>query len=225
LKAGAGRHAAPASRPASLIVLLAGSLVALIGAVGLTASAFAGRAGYNPGPPRRVAVPRGRIGPVPDAADDVAVPKPVFLIIPAIGVRTRLVRLGSTSTGAMAVPTTTSVAGWYTASPRPGAIGSSIIAGHVDSYRGPGIFIRLRDLRPGDRAFVLRTNGTLAVFRITAVRLYLKAKFPFAAVFGPVPYPALRLITCGGSFDPAIGHYLSNVVAFGYEVGSQASLG
>jgi hypothetical protein len=33
-------------------------------------------------------------------------------------------------------------------------------------------------------------------------------------VYGPTPDAQLRLITCGGVFDPATGHYLSNVVAF-----------
>jgi hypothetical protein len=33
-------------------------------------------------------------------------------------------------------------------------------------------------------------------------------------VYGPTPNAQLRLITCGGAFDPTTGHYLSNVVAF-----------
>ncbi len=105
------------------------------------------------------------------------------------------------------------MAGWYTGSPRPGDIGSSIIIGHIDSLQGPGVFYRLRLLRPGQRVFVREKNGRLAVFRVTSVHMYLKAKFPTALVYGPVPDAQLRLITCGGAFDPATGHYLSNVVA------------
>jgi hypothetical protein len=33
-------------------------------------------------------------------------------------------------------------------------------------------------------------------------------------VYGPVPTAQLRLITCGGTFDTATGHYLSNVIVF-----------
>ncbi|GGQ33276.1 hypothetical protein BKA00_004864 [Actinomadura coerulea] len=29
-------------------------------------------------------------------------------------------------------------------------------------------------------------------------------------------YAALRLITCGGRFDRATGHYVDNVIAFGH---------
>lgn len=199
-------------------MLLAGVPVTLAAIAGIVVSGWPGRAAYPAAPVSRVAVPRGPVGPVPDAASHGGVPGPVFLIIPAIGVRTPLIRLGTTGGGAMAVPSSAKVAGWYTASPRPGAIGSSIIAGHVDSYRGPGVFFRLHLLRPGDRAFVLRANGTLAVFRITVVREYSKAAFPDSAVYGPVPYAGLRLITCGGTFDPETGSYLSNYVAYGQEV-------
>jgi sortase (surface protein transpeptidase) len=189
------------------------------GAAGIVAGNWHERGAYVAGPPPHVAVPRGPIAAVPDAERDANVPLPVFLIIPAIGVRTRLVRLGTTRSGAMAVPASTAVAGWYTASPRPGAIGPSIIAGHVDSYLGPGVFFRLRLLRPGDRAFVRRANGTFAVFQITAVREYLKSAFPVQAVYGPVPYAGLRLITCGGVFDYATRHYLSSIVAYATQVG------
>ncbi len=112
------------------------------------------------------------------------------------------------------MPASTSTAGWYTFSPRPGAIGSSIIAGHIDSRTGPGVFYRLRFMAQGARVYVKRTDGSLAVFRVTAKHLYPKAHFPTADVYGPAPTPQLRLITCGGTFDPATGHYLSNVIVF-----------
>jgi hypothetical protein len=62
--------------------------------------------------------------------------------------------------------------------------------------------------------YVRRANGTLAVFKVTAVRSYLKTRFPTEAVYGPAPGAQLRLITCGGTFDYGTGHYLSNVVVF-----------
>jgi hypothetical protein len=37
-------------------------------------------------------------------------------------------------------------------------------------------------------------------------------------VYGPTPDPELRLITCGGAFDYATGHYLSNIVVYATEV-------
>jgi Sortase domain len=140
--------------------------------------------------------------------------EPVSLTIPAIGVRTRLVHLGLNRNGTLQVPSSTAVAGWYTGSPRPGATGAAVIAGHVDSRTALGVFYWLRALRPGDRVYVKRADGTMAVFTVTRVRTYPKDKFPTAAVYGPVPDAELRLITCGGTFDWSTGHYLSNVVVF-----------
>jgi sortase (surface protein transpeptidase) len=139
---------------------------------------------------------------------------PVALTIPAIGVRTSLIHLGLQANGSLQVPSSTSVAGWYTGSPRPGAVGGSVIAGHVDSLTGPAVFYWLRDLNPGERVYVTRSDGTVATFSVTRVQDYPKASFPTSAVYGPAPDAELRLITCGGTFDSSTGHYLSNVIAY-----------
>ena len=135
--------------------------------------------------------------------------------------QTRLITLGVTADGALQVPSSTTVAGWYTGSPRPGDIGSAIIVGHVDSLTGPGVFYRLSKLRACDGSVlhVRRADGTMVEFRVTAVQTYLKDQYPAEAVYGPVPDAELRLITCGGAFDAATGHYLSNVVVYTTEAG------
>ena len=195
------RHSAAAARPAALT----GALPATGPATGSATEPATG--------PATLPAPSGRIvAAVPSAASPVAAP--VSLDIPAIAVSTRLIRLGLTATGALQVPGSTSVAGWYTGSSRPGAIGPAVIAGHIDSYTGPGVFYRLDQLRPGDQVYIGRTDGTLVVFRVTSVRTYAKAGFPTQAVYGPTPDAELRLITCGGAFDASRESYLSNVVVY-----------
>ena len=143
---------------------------------------------------------------------------PVALTIPAIRVSTPLIRLGLTSAGTLQVPDRFDVAGWYDRSPRPGAVGPAVIAGHIDSVNGPAVFYRLGLLGPGDQVDVRRADGTVAVFRVTHVGLYSKDRFPTAAVYGATPGPELRLITCGGAFDWSRHSYLSNVVVYAAEV-------
>jgi Sortase domain len=199
---------------AALTTLAAGLAMIAAGAAGLAVSrGGAGAAASG------VPTPDGPAAgvPWPSAAGPVALP--VELTVPAIGVRTSLVRLGLTPAGRLQVPASFTVAGWYDGSPRPGATGSAIIAGHIDSQAGPAVFYRLARLRPGDRAYVRRTDGTVALFRVTAVRIYPKDRFPTTAVYGPAPGPELRLITCGGTFDPALHSYLSNVVVYAVEAG------
>jgi len=76
------------------------------------------------------------------------------------------------------------------------------------------VFFRLGDLRPGNRVTVTRRDGSIAAFEITGVRRYPKDRFPTQLVYGNTNHAALRLITCGGSFDLSTGHYLDNVVVF-----------
>jgi hypothetical protein len=207
-----------AARPTSAVLAACGVAAFIMSAGGLVIASHGGRQATPPGATPFVAMPGGHTGRLPDSVDPVRAALPVELIIPAIGVRTRLIRLGRTASGALQVPATTSVAGWYTGSPRPGELGAAVIAGHVDSYAGPGVFFRLRLLRPGDLIFVRRADGSLAAFGVFAVRTQAKVRFPTAAVYGPVPAAELRLITCGGTFDPATGHYLSNVIVFAIAV-------
>ncbi len=213
-----GRHISPirvVRRPVAAAVLACGLLGAGIGLAGLAmASQHDGPAGRGPaGTASFVPVPLGSQAPAPQPSL-VRVARPVRLVIPSIGVRTRLVRLGLTPSGALQVPASFDMAGWYTGSSRPGGIGAAVIGGHIDSRRGPGVFYRLRFLHRGSRVYVRRADGTLAVFRVTAVHSYLKSRFPTEAVYGPTPDAQLRLITCGGAFDYATGHYLSNVIVY-----------
>jgi sortase (surface protein transpeptidase) len=207
-----------ARRPLTAAVLLGGVLAMTVTVAGLLL--LTGRPGRPPGTASAAVdrlTPHGTPAPLPKPATLTA-PLPVALRIPAIGIRTRLIRLGITRQGKLQVPSSPSVAGWYTSSPRPGEIGSSIIAGHIDSYLGPGIFYRLRELHPGNWIYVRQADGKLATFRVTGVHQYPKAHFPTAAVFGPAPDAELRLITCGGTFNYATHNYLSNVVVYGTEV-------
>jgi Sortase domain len=139
---------------------------------------------------------------------------PARLAIPSIGVATPLVRLGRERDGSMQVPADFDRAGWFAGGPPPGAVGPAVIAGHVDSRTGPAVFFRLRELRQGDAVEVARADGTRLVFLVEQARSYPKAAFPTAAVFGPAPWAALRLVTCGGDFDRARGSYRDNLVVF-----------
>jgi sortase (surface protein transpeptidase) len=165
--------------------------------------------------------PTGPIVAVSPSAAPKPVAAPVSLTIPLIGVQTNLMTLGLGSNGTLDVPplSMASVAGWYTGSPRPGAIGSAIIVGHIDTTKGPAVFYRLNTLTRGDKIYVKRADGTLVEFQVTLVQQYLKDHFPTQAVYGAVPDPELRLITCDGTFDLATGHYLSNIVVYATEVG------
>jgi hypothetical protein len=143
--------------------------------------------------------------------------EPVSVSIPEINVHSKLLHLGLNPDGTIAVPAIPASAGlaaWYKYSVTPGQIGPAVIEGHVDSYEGPAVFFRLGALRPGNTVDVTLADGVTAIFRVTGVREYLKTDFPDKTIYGPTDYAALRLITCGGTFDYATRHYLSSTVVF-----------
>ena len=114
----------------------------------------------------------------------------------------------------METPQDPAEAGWYRLGPTPGALGPAVIAGHVTWNQVPAVFFRLAELERGDVVEVLRADHRVAEFKVTKVRSYPKSGFPTRAVFGPLAYAGLRLITCGGDFDSSLHRYSDNVVAF-----------
>ncbi len=141
-------------------------------------------------------------------------PEPVTVRIPSIGVETSLEALEVDSAGALEPPTRAEQAGWYAKGVAPGDAGPAVIAGHVDSKTGPGVFYRLPELRPGAEVQVEREDGSTLTFVVNSTYSTEKTAFPTAAVYAPTPLSELRLVTCGGEFDRAARSYRDNVVVF-----------
>ena len=142
-------------------------------------------------------------------------PRPVGLTIGAIGVRAAIVPVGvEAGSRHVQVPADVHVVGWYRFGPPPGAGGSAVLLGHVDSWtQGPGVFFRLRELEPADVIWVTFANGSESSFRVVARRSYPKSGLP-GRVFEREGPSSLALVTCGGSFDQATRSYSDNVVVF-----------
>jgi hypothetical protein len=168
-------------------------------------------------PPGRTDVPAVPAAPRPTplgVAAGLPPSPPVHLTIPALGVSSDLEHLGVRPDGTLAPPAAFQRAGWFAGGVEPGQPGPAVIAGHVDSRSGPAVFQALGDLAPGDGIDVARADGSTVSFRVTEVTEHPKAAFPTEAVYGPVPGPELRLITCSGPFDEGTGHYVDNLVVF-----------
>ena len=183
------------------LVAVAASAVA--GATVLLTPAVSGE------PPALLRPPAAAPGPGAVAAPA----RPVAVSIPALSVAGPLEELvADPTTGELAAPHDPARAGWYAAGVVPGDQGPAVIGGHVDSRSGPGVFFRLRTLRPGDLVDVTRSDGRTVRFSVIAVALYPKDRFPTEAVYGPTSGPELRLVTCGGTFDRSARSYDDNVV-------------
>lgn len=170
----------------------------------------------TPGPAGRTAPGRrGHAGPAGIAVTAI----PVRLRIAAIEVNAPVVPVGVAADGTLGIPASPSVLGWWAGGGFPGqASGATVLVGHVDSAAsGPGALFRLQQLRPG-AAVTVTAGGRAWHYIVRAVRAYAKAGLPSAAVFGQRVTPRLVIITCGGPFDAATGHYLDNLVIYAVPV-------
>jgi hypothetical protein len=142
--------------------------------------------------------------------------RPVQIRIAALGLRAPIVAVGvDIATGVMQVPGSIATVGWYRFGAVPGSPGVTLVVGHVDSStQGRGAFFGLGSLRPGAGVAVRSSDGASHPFRIVAIRSYPKGQLP-PRLFARTGAPVLALVTCGGPFDRATGHYADNVVAYG----------
>ena len=164
--------------------------------------------------PPRAAPSRAAVQPRQQTPQRVATAAdPVRLRVPSIDVDTDLVDLALDADGALEVPDDPDRAGWFAAGTAPGDPGAAVVAGHVDSTEGPAVFYLLSALRPGADVLVDREDGSTATFRVDRVVRYPKDELPTADVYA-ASGTALRLVTCGGTFDDDTGHYRDNVVAY-----------
>ncbi len=163
-----------------------------------------------------LASPPPSVGPAP--IQPVASALPTGLRIADAGVNSGLKAVYTQPDGTLDVPVDIGMPGWWAQGALPGDVGPAVIVGHVDSYVGPGVFFRVRSMKPGQLVEVSRADGSTVVYAIDGIREFAKDKFPTALVYGRTPTAVLRLVTCGGAFDRSTGHYLDNVVAFGHLV-------
>lgn len=140
---------------------------------------------------------------------------PVRLIIPSIQLNSELIPLGRYPDGSIEMPSWPSIPGWYKYGPTPGELGPAIIAGHLDTWTAPAIFWRLHELKPGSEVDVIRSDGTTAKFAVTEVTKLPRDSFPTKEVYGNINYAGIRLLTCGGTFNPKTMRYSDNTVVFG----------
>jgi len=141
--------------------------------------------------------------------------EPRVLRIPKIGMKRTLVTVGQLPDGALEVPNSYTLGGWYKDSPTPGELGPSVLVGHVDSPKGYTIFWQLLKLQPGDKIEVDRADGSTATFKVDEIHQFPQNDFPSQEVYGNISYAGIRIITCGGVFNHKTQHYSENTVVYG----------
>ncbi|QFG67401.1 class F sortase [Ornithinimicrobium pratense] len=179
---------------------------------------LAGRVGLN----RAVAPASTRTVPlVPEEArrpatapERTATTAPVGLEIPAVDITVDVVPVGVDVDGQMEIPASGFDVGWYRYGAAPGeGEGSAVLASHVDTLAaGKGVLARLTDLRAGDLVSVTLEDGSAVDYQVTGRRTVPKAELDVGMLFDRSGPAQLRLVTCGGPWQPERSGYRDNVI-------------
>lgn len=149
------------------------------------------------------------------ATSDGLTPSPPVEIRGPGGLHAPLVPVAAAPDGALRLPGSGRVGGWWALGAATGAAeGTTLIAGHVDTRReGIGVFAALLPLEPGARIDVTAASGHVYHYVVIARRTYAQQSLP-AALFSREGPHRLALVTCTGAYDRAKGGYDSALVVY-----------
>jgi LPXTG-site transpeptidase (sortase) family protein len=140
---------------------------------------------------------------------------PVRLMIPKIRVNAVIKHVGLLADGSMGIPKLPSETVWYKSGSKPGAIGSAVIAGHVNWWYGAkGVFENLKKLKKGDVITVQDNRGVTTSFAVRTIRT-IGQKEDASDVFRSYDGKShLNLVTCSGVWNKATQAYSKRIVVF-----------
>jgi len=139
---------------------------------------------------------------------------PVRFKIPEINIDAAIEYVGITPEGAMDVPKNPDNVAWLSLGPRPGEIGSAVIAGHRDWEKGErAVFFNLSKLKKGDKVYIKDDKGDLISFVVQKTKIYNYLE-DASEVFLPSDDKYLNLVTCMGKWDKTNQNYTQRLVVF-----------
>ena len=143
---------------------------------------------------------------------------PNRILIPKLGADAPIQDMGETATRELDIPLNPKIVGWWNGGAHPGAaVGTAVLAGHINYAGVTGELARIGSLDVGDHIYVTGfQQGKLVKlsFSVAAVRTYRKTALPFEQIFDQKVAGRLAVITCGGPFDAQTGNYLDNIVVY-----------
>jgi len=153
--------------------------------------------------------------PIPQVASVPQITAPIRLEVTKIKVDAKVKPVGLTVDGDMAIDNNAQELAWYQPGPKPGEIGSAVIAGHYGWKDGvPSVFNDLNTLKAGDIILSYDADEVKTQFVVTEIRMYSPdddATQVFTSTDGKAH---LNLITCQGSWNNSKQTYSERLVVF-----------
>lgn len=127
----------------------------------------------------------------------------MYLVVPKLYINAPVDPVGVTPTGEMASPSSLQRVAWYKDGTKPGASGSSVLAGHYGNAQEMGIFRSLDKLEEGDVLEVRTKTAQSLKYKVYKKSIYKVADVPLQELFNKYDSKYLNLVTCVGDWDPS----------------------
>jgi len=139
---------------------------------------------------------------------------PKFIIIPKIGVDTRVVSTGVNAQNQIGTPPDSIETARN--SSLPGNPGATFIDGHVDGWNVPGVFYNLKELTPGDLIEIVTGNNVTFKYTVQKLIAYSATSVNMAQVLSPISQgvSGLNLMTCTGGLIDNNTNFNERLVVF-----------
>lgn len=148
-------------------------------------------------------------------AEQIKMNLPIRFKIPSINVVSNFESVGLTKDGAMDVPKGPANVAWYNLGPMPGAVGSSVLAGHSGWKNGiPAVFDNLYKVKIGDKIHVENANGQVTTFVVKKKSTYKSDADAYNVFNSSDGISHLNLITCSGDWDKINKVHSERLVVF-----------
>lgn len=149
----------------------------------------------------------------PKAGEEVN-QNPIKLEVPTLQIEATIIPVGLTPEGDMEAPSNVEQVAWYKLGPKPGEMGSAVLAGHLDGENGEkGVFYNLNELKKGDEISVQMQEGEKQRFTVKGSKIF-NSEDDASEVFLPADGKYLNLITCNGEWDKEKENYEERLVVF-----------
>jgi LPXTG-site transpeptidase (sortase) family protein len=145
---------------------------------------------------------------------------PRALYIDTLGIRARVVSVGTTDDNSMQTPKNIYDSGWYTSSAKPGKTGEVVIDGHASGSTRKGLFAYIDTLKNGDQIRVETGDGTTYRYQVVHNETTPMNEVDMSSVLRPYgdASEGLTLITCTGTWLPAQHTYDHRVIVYAQRV-------
>ena len=139
---------------------------------------------------------------------------PAWVTVPSVGIGESLVPVGLNKRGQLVPPPGQTV--WYSGSVRPGEVGNSVVAGHVE-YGHPDVFWNLDHVQVGAPVSIRYSDGAMIQLRVVRTESVDKTALQNdPRVWVASNKPVVVLITCDrhSPTDETGHHYTRNFVVW-----------